>query len=208
MAEDQWGLFTRAQAETAGMAWSTLARMARNGRVERVARGVYRWAGVPPTELEALRAAWLQLAPAVPGWLRDRAQGVVSHRSAAAVLRLGELPADVHHFTLPDRRQTRRPDVTLHQAPLDDLSVTRIGGLLVTTAARTVADLVREHEDSEAVERIAAEAVQMGLATESALAEQLERIGRVRSHHIGQWLIHGLPTEAGASGPEPVQARC
>ena len=64
-------------------------------------------------DLAALRAAWLQLAPGVPAWQRCADQGVVSHRSAAAVFGLGHLPADVHEFTLPARRQSRRGDVRL-----------------------------------------------------------------------------------------------
>lgn len=48
--------------------------------------------------------------------------GVVSHRSAAALYRLGDLPADVHEFTLPARRQTRRVDVRPHRARLGSRS--------------------------------------------------------------------------------------
>jgi hypothetical protein len=35
--------------------------------------------------------------------------GVVSHRSAAELYGLGHLTADQHEFTVPSRRQTRRP---------------------------------------------------------------------------------------------------
>ena len=111
-----------------GMAWSTLARMARTGEVERVAHGVYRWSGVPHHELEPLRAAWLQLAPRVPAWQRVPSQGVVSHRSAASAFGIGELPADVHDFTVAGRRQTRRPDVRLHVGALATGDVVRVGG--------------------------------------------------------------------------------
>jgi hypothetical protein len=62
------------------------------------------------------------LAPAcawVPAWERAPDQGVVSHRSAAALYGLGHLPADRHEFTLPTRRQTRRADVRLHPQELE-----------------------------------------------------------------------------------------
>ncbi|HZC26699.1 MAG TPA: type IV toxin-antitoxin system AbiEi family antitoxin domain-containing protein, partial [Actinopolymorphaceae bacterium] len=104
LAEEQWGLFTRRQAEATGMAWSTLARLARSGVVERVAYGLYRLRGAPPVDHLDLRAAWLQLVPDVPAWERTPETGVVSHRSAASVLGLGHLPADTHEFTLPGRR--------------------------------------------------------------------------------------------------------
>src|SRR2546430_10308783 len=77
VAEDQWGLFTRRQAESTGMAWTTLARLANDSAAQRVAHGVYRLRGAPPIEHLALRAAWLQLAPDTPVWQRAAQQGVV-----------------------------------------------------------------------------------------------------------------------------------
>src|SRR5262245_51657134 len=98
------------------MAWSTLARLAFDAAaVERLAHGVYRLRGAPPVDHVELRVAWLQLAPGVPAWERTPDTGVVSHRSAASLYGLGHLPADVHEFTLPTRRQSRRPDVRLHR---------------------------------------------------------------------------------------------
>lgn len=117
MAQDQWGLFTRQQAMQLGLAWSTLARMTRHGTVERYGHGVYRLHGAPEAGHLALRAAWPELSPAAPAWERTVDVGVVSHRSAAAVYGLGDLPDDVHEFTLPIRRQTRRRDVQRTAAP-------------------------------------------------------------------------------------------
>jgi predicted transcriptional regulator of viral defense system len=159
MAEDQWGLFTRRQAEQTGMAWTTLARLARDNAAERVAHGVYRLRGTPPVDHLALRAAWLQLAPETPVWQRTAGQGVVSHRSAAAVYGLGHLPADVHHFTLPVRRQSRRPDVRLYRADLDRGEWITLAGLPVTRPARTAADLLVDREDPGAVAQVIADAL-------------------------------------------------
>ena len=159
VAEDQWGLFTRRQAESTGMAWTTLARLAKDNAAERVAHGVYRLRGTPPIDHLALRAAWLQLAPDTPVWERTAHQGVVSHRSAAAVYGLGHLPADLHHFILPVRRQSRRADVHLHRAHLDDGEWINVGGLLVTRPARIAADLLADLEDPEAVAQIIADAL-------------------------------------------------
>src|SRR5262249_59642060 len=101
-AEEQWGLFTRRQAEATGMAWSTLARLSTSATmVERVAHGVYRLRGAPRADHLELRAAWMQLAPDVPVWRRDPGTGVVTHRSAAGLYRLGHLPAHRHGFLLP-----------------------------------------------------------------------------------------------------------
>ncbi|MEV0392719.1 type IV toxin-antitoxin system AbiEi family antitoxin domain-containing protein [Polymorphospora rubra] len=170
LSEEQWGLFTRRQAEAAGLAWTTVARLADSGATERVAQGVYRLRGVPAADHLGLRAAWLQLAPEVPVWERRGDQGVVSHRSAAAVHHLGHLPADIHEFTLPARRQTRRVDVRLRRADLSDREWVDLGGLLVATPARIAADLLRDREDPEAVAQIVVDALREGKAHPSAVA--------------------------------------
>lgn len=159
LAEEQWGLFTRRQAEATGMAWTTLTRLAKGGGAERVAHGVYRLRGTPPDDRLGLRAAWLQLAPDTPIWERTPAQGVVSHRSAAAVYDLGHLPADTHQFTLPVRRQSRRADVHLYRAHVDDGEWINVGGLLVSRPARIAADLLGDREDAEAVAQVIADAI-------------------------------------------------
>ncbi|HEY5985877.1 MAG TPA: type IV toxin-antitoxin system AbiEi family antitoxin domain-containing protein, partial [Streptosporangiaceae bacterium] len=121
IAEDQWGLVTRKQARLAGVPQTTLERLTAPGSaLERVAYGVYRLTGAPEPDHLDLRAAWLQLAPETWAWDRAPRQGVVSHRSAAALYGLGHLPADRHEFTVPARKQTRRVDVRLHQRSLSD----------------------------------------------------------------------------------------
>jgi hypothetical protein len=86
-------------------------------------------------------------------------KGVVSHRSAAAVYGLGHLPADVHEFILPVRRQSRRSDVRLHRAELDRGEWTSLAGLPVTRPARIAADLIHDREDPGAVAQVIADAL-------------------------------------------------
>jgi hypothetical protein len=160
IAAEQWGLITRRQAEQAGIPERTLARLTAPGAtLARVAHGVYLVAGSPPPDHVELRAAWLQLAPEVPVWSRTAEQGVVSHRSAAAIYGLGHLPADRQEFTLPHRRQVRRPDVTVHVRKLDRSDWIGIGGLPVTRPSRIASDLLWENEDHEAVARIVVDAL-------------------------------------------------
>lgn len=156
---DQWGLFTRQQAQVTGMAWSTLARMVDNGAVERRAHGVYRLRGAPEPDHLDLRAAWLQLSPAEPSWRRSVDSGVVSHRSAAALYGLGHLAADVHEFTLTMRRQSRRSDVRLHKGKAEESEWVWLGGLPVTRPHRIAADLLRDREDLESVGHVVADAL-------------------------------------------------
>jgi predicted transcriptional regulator of viral defense system len=175
LAEEQWGLFTRQQADQRGMAWSTLSRMVATGRAERVGRGVYRLRGAEPPTQAALRVAWLELAPSVPAWDRNAAQGVVSHRSAAILFGLGDLPADVHEFTLAVRRQTRRGDVRLHRGDVVTGVVSR-GGLLTTDPSRTVVDLLADGADPAAVSTIVAESLDAGYDRPAAFAHRLSAV--------------------------------
>ena len=173
MAEDQWGLVTRRQAQDSGVSRATLTRLLASGVLERVAHGVYRLTGAPPADHLHLRAAWLQLAPEVPAWERSAAQGVVSHRSAAALYGLGDLPADRHEFTLPTRKQSRRSDVRLHLGKLTDAEWIAMKGLPVTRPSRIAADLLAERQDPEAVGRLVTDAIRGAFDYPGTFAETL-----------------------------------
>jgi hypothetical protein len=196
IAADQWGLITRRQIIDAGTPPTTLDRLTAPGSaLARVASGVYHLAGAPIPDHLDLRAAWLQLAPDTPVWKRTPDQGVVSHRSAAAVYGIGHLPADTHEFTLPSRRQTRRPDVKIHIRSLDETEWIKLGGLSVTRPSRIAADLLREHEDPEAIALIVAEAIRNNLddpaAFGTALAPHAVRLGFRRDDGLAllTWLF-------------------
>lgn len=194
IADEQWGLITKQQIETTGVAWTTLARRVEQGSLERIAHGVYRVrGGGEPDHLE-LRAAWLQLAPRVPAWERTPAAGVVSHRSAAALYGIGHLPADTHEFTLPVRRQSRRKDVRLHRGDVDHDCVT-LRGLPVTRPSRIAADLLADHADLGAVAQLIVDALRPVFdypgAVASAIAPYAAAHGLRHGDGIGllRWLL-------------------
>jgi hypothetical protein len=195
IAEDQWGLVTRRQTESAGVPRATLTRLINNGTLERIAHGVYRLAGVPPTDHLDLRAAWLQLAPETPGWERSPEQGVVSHRSAAALYGIGDLPADRHEFTLPRRKQSRRPDVRLHVGRVDPSESITHRGLPVTRPSRVAADLLAERKNPQAVGQLVTDAIRSAIdypATfANALSPYASQLGLPRGDGIGalRWLL-------------------
>lgn len=196
IAGDQWGLVTRRQAEDTGISRATIARISGPGGIlERVAQGVYRLKAAPVPDNLTLRAAWLQLAPDVPAWRRTAAEGVVSHRSAAAAYGIGDLSADRHEFTLPERRQTRRRDVRLHTRDLTDSDWIELRGLPVTLPARIASDLLYDSEDPEAVARIIVEAIRHvydypGSFTD-ALARHAARFGLRKSDGLAllRWFL-------------------
>lgn len=196
LTQDQWGLVTRRQLEGAGFAPTTIERLtAPGGVLERVSWGVYQLAGAPTPDHRDLRGAWLQLAPRLHAWERTPEQGVVSHRSAAALYGLGHLPADQHEITVPARHQTRRPDVRIHVRPLHDGEWASRAGLLVTRPQRTAADLLRSREDPEAVAQVVADALRRGHASPdefaAALAPSAAAYGFRRGDGMSvlQWLL-------------------
>jgi len=197
IAEDQWGLITRRQAaDFAEVPQTTLDRLsAPGGLLERVAHGVYRLAGAPVPDHLDLRAAWLQLAPAVPAWERTPIEGIVSHRSAAALYGVGDLPADRHEFTLPRRRQSRRPDVRLHKGSPAELGWINLRGLPVTRPSQIASDLLRDNEEPEAVARIVTEALHHVYDYPGkfarALAPHAARLGLRRGDGVAvlRWLL-------------------
>lgn len=196
LASDQWGLVTRRQVEAVGVSPATVARLSMpGGLLERVTHGVYLVAGAPVPEDLALRAAWLQLAPEIPVWERTAKDGVVSHRSAASVYRVGDLSADRYEFTLPLRRQTRRRDVRLHTRPLTVGEWIELRGLPVTRPSRIASDLLYDNEDPEAVSRIVADSLR-GIFDDAgsfadSLAPHAARFGLRRSDGLSllRWLL-------------------
>lgn len=194
IAEEQWGLVTTQQVEATGIAWSTLSRQVRNGILERIAHGIYRVRGAGEVEHLELRAAWLQLSPAVPAWERGPADGVVSHRSAAALYGIGPLPADVHEFTLPIRKQTRRNDVRLHRGDVGGKWIV-LRGLPVARPNLIAADLLAEREDPGAVAQVISDALRgvfdyPGLVAD-AIAPYAAAYGLRRGDGLGllRWLL-------------------
>lgn len=186
IAEDQWGLVTRRQMEQVGIPPTTRDRLTSDRSIlERVASGVYRLTGVPTPDHMDLRAAWLQLASEIPAWDRSANQGVVSHRSAASLYRLGHLPPDRHQFTVPQRRQSRRPDVRLHTRRLQPHEYIELTGMPVTRPSRIASDLLYDREDPDAVAQLIADAIRGGYdypgTFANALAPHATRFGLRRS---------------------------
>lgn len=203
IAEQQYGLFTTQQAESVGVPRLTLSRLNDDGLLERVTWGVYRVHGTPRDINEFLRADWLALDPArtAPERLADRARPiVVSHRSAASVHCIGDLPADTHHFTSTVRKQSGRARVTVPRTPLDPASVAIVEGLPVTTIERTIADLARTEADVSHVADAAADADARGALRHDILARELEpvagKLGARSGHDAVEQLLEyrGLDT--------------
>ncbi|MEX1277722.1 MAG: type IV toxin-antitoxin system AbiEi family antitoxin domain-containing protein, partial [Chloroflexota bacterium] len=191
LAEGQWSLVTLQQARAAGVAWRSLTRLVDAGLLERVAHGVYRVRGTAEPDHIDLRASWLQLDPAEPAWQRLDVPdvAVVSHTSAASLYGVGVLRADVHEYTLPQRRQTRRPDVRIHRGRVPPERRILLSGLPTTRAGWMVGQLLGDHVDPDAVAQITREVLDRALDYPSevanAVAPYAQRFGLERGDGPG-----------------------
>ena len=187
LAADQWGLITSAQAADLGVPVQYLARLAHAGLLERYRHGVYRVGGAPADPLMELRAAWLSLAPSRPvaNRLTDPSDGVVSHRSAAAVHRLGDLAAPRLEFTTAVRKQTRDPAIGLHRRALVVGEWTVVDGLPVTTVLTTIADLATEGIDGGHLAGVVGDAIASGRAEVDQVAAVLGPVAHRYGHRRG-----------------------
>ncbi len=124
----QHGLITRAQA---GNDHPVIRHRLATGRWIRVARGVYRLAGVRVTWEQRALAACLISGPGA----------VLSHRSAAVALGVSGFRPGALDVTVPPGRNNRNPLATVHRSAVSAGQRTTRDNLPVTQAARTLRDL-------------------------------------------------------------------
>jgi predicted transcriptional regulator of viral defense system len=172
----QWGMVTTRQALSLGVDDVTLHRLKAAGLLETVRHGVHALTGSPPSEARPEQAAWLSLRPGSAGWERPKVDpdgGVISHRSAARMHGLGDLPAARIEMTVPRRRTMRDPHVWLRKDVLTDADVATLDGLPVTTPTRTIRDLLEQHIDASHIATIIHQAVLTGQASLDRLPEYI-----------------------------------
>ncbi|MEV6906959.1 type IV toxin-antitoxin system AbiEi family antitoxin domain-containing protein [Amycolatopsis sp. NPDC051071] len=201
----QWGMVTSRQAKDVGIDGVTLHRLEKAGHLDRIRHGVYAATIAVMTEAREEQAAWLLLNAAEPAWKRpplDPDGGVVSHESAARLHGLGELVNDRIVLTTPRRRTSRDPDIRFRTATLTAGDVTLVDGLPVTTAPRTIRDLLDQHIDGSHVGTIILEAVEANLVRLDELAERIGpyalRYG-IRRPGDGEALLEQLLAKVGTT---------
>lgn len=167
-AYGQGGYFDAARARAHGISRQLLDHHIRQGRYERVRRGLYRITGFPTTEHDDIREKWMTVGT-------DKA--VIAHESALALLDLSDHIPDRIHLLVPRRhRGLRRPaGVLIHTHPDDDLikTVWR-DGLPVTTPARTIVDVLDDIQPEQTAMAVD-QALRRGLVTLRQLREEAAR---------------------------------
>ena len=171
-------MLTTQQAEAAGMAWSTLSRMVKNGTLERVAHGVYRIRGAGGG---GAPGAACGLAAAEPGGAGvgtgRRGRGRVASLRGRA-LRTGSSAGGCPRVHAAGKEaETWRTDVRLHRGSVEDGWIS-LRGMPVTRPHRIAADLRRKREDPGAVGQVIADALRPVFDYPGTVAEESRRLPR------------------------------
>ncbi|GAB3859205.1 hypothetical protein GCM10028801_20250 [Nocardioides maradonensis] len=141
----QGGLITRPQALAAGMSSEHIARLRRSGSWVGIRVGVYADAELAASA-RSHRAQRMLIDRAAS--LRMKEPHVMSHHSAAYRLGMDVLrePAPTTHLTRPGLVGTHhRAGIQTHLAPYDEYQVVDVQGIACLGAARTAADIARQH---------------------------------------------------------------
>lgn len=172
-AYQQSGYFTSEQAGQHRVSRQLLNHHVRQGRFERVQRGLYRVRGFPSSQYDDIREKWMAVG-------MDKA--VLSHESALSLLDLSDNVPDKVHLLVPRRSRglRRPPDVVIHTHP-DDETVSTVwrDAMPVTAPARTLVDVANELQPEQAA-MAAQEALRLGLLTQRQLEDEATRQKKAR----------------------------
>ncbi|MFZ0540497.1 MAG: type IV toxin-antitoxin system AbiEi family antitoxin domain-containing protein [Candidatus Sulfotelmatobacter sp.] len=141
-AEENEGFVTAAHARSLGIKDSVLARLTQRGKLQRVARGVYRIPYFPSDRLGQYREAIL--------WARADSgpkKIALSHETALAVYGISDANPSRVQITVPKsaRLRRRRPKwVEIHRADLRASDIVNREGLPVTTIEKAISQLLEE----------------------------------------------------------------
>jgi hypothetical protein len=131
IARGQHGRVTRTQLIAAGLDADRIKRWIAAGRLRRVHHGVYAVGHEAPSTHAHYMAAVLA----------SGAGAVLSHRSAAHLLRLIAGPPPRPEVTIPVTAGRTRPGVVVHRSTFHPLDVSTLDGIPITTVPRILLDL-------------------------------------------------------------------
>ncbi|MGW4335351.1 type IV toxin-antitoxin system AbiEi family antitoxin domain-containing protein [Rhodococcus koreensis] len=203
LAAEQGGVVTSRQARAVtSVSVQQLKRMVDSGVLERLHHGLYRLGRMPEDVHLEERVAWLALDPDVVVWERlDQPvpTGVLSHRTAAALLGLGDLDADVVELTATRRIRLSLPGVIVHRGALSREDWQLVDGLPVTTPIRTIADLAAAGTDAGHLASVVRDALTRGLVTVAEVVAVLSPHAFDYGHRAldGQGFLEVLIAQAG-----------
>lgn len=185
LAEQQWGLFTAAQARSAGIEPYRLARAVAREQLTRVHHGVYEIHGSDEwSSFGDWAAQWLALRPdADVAQRRARPECVISHAAAAHLQQLGVITAPAVELTAPKRINVRDPRVRIWRGNvgISGRDWHLVDGFPVTTPSRTLHGLLMATY---------ADGGHIGSVITAGLADgrlQLDDVHSACDHAAGRW---------------------
>ncbi len=166
IAGEQQGYVTQEDARAAGIAPTTLARMAERGTLVRTSHGVYRVPLIPAGPLDQYREATL--------WPRG-VRGVLSNETALSLYELSDVNPAKIHITVPRAHRPQRKTPALyvvHRADLSDDEITAYEGIPIVTPVRAILDAHASELGPALIDQAIADGQRLGVLTR-AQAEQL-----------------------------------
>lgn len=201
IAARQHGVVTARQCRQAGLTEGQVKTLCRDGRWLRLNQGSYfvnaeMVDGVPPRQ-SLIHAALLSAGPHAVAVLATAAElhGIAGLRND-----------DTIHLSLPGPaarpRRSSDPDVRLHQFVLRSDDITIMDGCVVTTAARTVADLMLRADRYTAVSML-----DSSLNRRILLPEDLDLVRALMTGRRGATRARPWVAEADARAESPLETR-
>lgn len=163
IAETQEGYFSAAQADDAGVDRHRLQRLAKQGIIERDARGVYRFPSYPVDDRAELWRATLW-----PSLGRSQVVGILSHGTALSMYDVSTINPSRIDISIPRAVRLRREvprSYRVHFRDFEPGETTKIHGLQLTTLFRTLLDLIVDSSESQFVGEALETATRKGLLT-------------------------------------------
>lgn len=174
LALEQHGVITASQALELGLTMSAVQRRVSTGRWISIHRGIYRLREVPPTWEQSLMAACFWGGP----------NAAASHRAAARLIGLGVEHAPTE-IALSGVGKKPPRSIRLHRTDrLEACDVTRVDGIPVTTASRTLIDL-GSVTSAAVVERALESALRQGLTSIWHLIGRLDDLAAPGRRGVG-----------------------
>ncbi len=164
LAAQQSGLFSAAQARTAGYSYAAQRYHVDRGNWLRIDRGLYRLQQWPTGPHEDL-VRWT---------LWSRGLGVVSHETALAVHELGDVNPTRVHMTVPPAFRARHPLVVLHKGDIPPEEIEQREGYRITTPARSLLDAAGTAIEIDHLARAIEEALRRGVTTRRLLRSRAD----------------------------------
>ena len=168
IARVQFGLIARFQA-LQYLSAAAIKRRCSSGRWHQVLPGVYALSGAPQSDARRIMAAVLWAR----GRAETRARSCASHGTAARLWGIGGAGQTVHVIS-PRPLKNRDEEIVIHRVELEEIDITAVQGIPVTTVARTLFDLGATHSLKE-VESALEAALRKGLVSLPRLRWQVDR---------------------------------